>query len=111
MKPGAYRIWPAVVFGAALGLSTPVAAKGVGIHYPKNLYVDQFQQNCTDMGGTTDSGEKNHSKCTLPSGTSVDCANDDRGQIEVCTSSRKISRRDAALFGAGATINSDTLAP
>lgn len=105
-------LWRTPAFGLALAFAAigPAMAKGISIHTPKNLHTDTFNQNCQDMGGTTDSKDKNHSRCTLPSGTTVDCANDDRGQIDTCISSREMPRRHR-LFDAGQNVGADSLQP
>ncbi len=101
------RVLPLFLVAATAGLSAHAESKGSTIHYPQGLYVDTFWENCTDMGGSTDSKEEGHSSCTLPSGTTVDCGNDSSGLIEVCVSSRKVPEKEQGIYDTSGQVIDD----
>ena len=97
---------------AALGLATAISAVGVP-HAQAGLAIvrlspAQFVSNCQSMGGTSSPAPHGGIRCTLASGTVVDCSFANDGSA-VCQWTKDLPPKSAkALMG---DVPPDRLAP
>lgn len=76
MTPNQFSRSLTLAAAAVLALGSAAYAEKKSVRVADGLTPGQFVTNCEGMGGTIEEGSQSSDgiKCTLPSGTSADCA-------------------------------------